>query len=126
MNTGLQDAYNLAWKLALVHGRKAKETLLDTYTAERIIIAKNLVRTTDRAFNIATSGGIIKTFRLVVMPVALRIIAPIFEGVKSIRQLAFKLISEIGINYRRSILSQDATLGNFSTMRQSRVTACPS
>ena len=114
MNTGLQDAYNLAWKLALVHGRKAKETLLDTYTAERIIIAKNLVRTTDRAFNIATSGGIIKTFRLVVMPVALRIIAPIFEGVKSIRQLAFKLISEIGINYRRSILSQDATLGNFS------------
>ena len=35
MNTGLQDAYNLAWKLALVVSDRADQTLLDTYEAER-------------------------------------------------------------------------------------------
>jgi 2-polyprenyl-6-methoxyphenol hydroxylase-like FAD-dependent oxidoreductase len=36
MNTGSQDAYNLAWKLTLVIKGKAKDCLLDTYTEERI------------------------------------------------------------------------------------------
>src|SRR6478609_9148651 len=35
MNTGLQDAANLAWKLALVHAGAADDDLLDTYEAER-------------------------------------------------------------------------------------------
>src|SRR5262249_24068131 len=34
MNTGLQDAYNLAWKLALVAQGRADEALLDTYEEE--------------------------------------------------------------------------------------------
>src|SRR5215467_14952154 len=36
MNTGLQDAYNLAWKLALVIQEKADAKLLDTYSEERL------------------------------------------------------------------------------------------
>lgn len=48
MNTGLQDAHNLAWKLALViHGR-GDEKLLDTYQTERIPVIKEIVKTTDR------------------------------------------------------------------------------
>ena len=35
MNCGLQDAFNLAWKLALVHQGAAHETLLDSYEIER-------------------------------------------------------------------------------------------
>jgi hypothetical protein len=35
MNTGLQDAANLAWKLALVHAGAADDDLLDSYEAER-------------------------------------------------------------------------------------------
>lgn len=35
INTGLQDAYNLAWKLALVVNNKAKITLIDSYGKER-------------------------------------------------------------------------------------------
>jgi FAD binding domain len=35
MNCGLQDAFNLAWKLALVHQGVAHETLLDSYEIER-------------------------------------------------------------------------------------------
>ncbi|WP_171068945.1 FAD-dependent monooxygenase [Actinomadura geliboluensis] len=34
-NTGIADAHNLAWKLAMVHGGAAGERLLDTYDAER-------------------------------------------------------------------------------------------
>jgi FAD binding domain len=35
MNCGLQDAFNLAWKLALVHHGAADQSLLDSYEAER-------------------------------------------------------------------------------------------
>ncbi|WP_406125305.1 FAD-dependent monooxygenase [Streptomyces canus] len=39
-NTGIQDAHNLAWKLAAVHGGWAGESLLDTYDAERRPVAE--------------------------------------------------------------------------------------
>ncbi|HEX8189138.1 MAG TPA: FAD-dependent monooxygenase, partial [Pyrinomonadaceae bacterium] len=53
MNTGIQDAYNLAWKMALVLKGRAGERLLDTYNEERLENAKNLLRTTDRMFQLA-------------------------------------------------------------------------
>ncbi|HEX4224254.1 MAG TPA: FAD-dependent monooxygenase [Pseudonocardiaceae bacterium] len=40
MNTGIQDAHNLGWKLALVLSGKADQTLLDTYNEERVPIAE--------------------------------------------------------------------------------------
>ncbi len=45
MNTGLQDAYNLGWKLALVCRDKAGEVLLDSYDAERRPVARRIVET---------------------------------------------------------------------------------
>jgi 2-polyprenyl-6-methoxyphenol hydroxylase-like FAD-dependent oxidoreductase len=55
MNTGLQDAHNLAFKLAdAVHGR-AGDAWLDRYEAERRPVAKTLVATTDRLFGFITS-----------------------------------------------------------------------
>lgn len=44
MNTGFQDVYNLAWKLALVIKEKAKSTLLDTYHKERHPVVSEIVR----------------------------------------------------------------------------------
>lgn len=55
MNTGIQDAYNLAWKLALVERGIADESLLDTYQAERHPVGVALLKTTDRLF--AILGG---------------------------------------------------------------------
>jgi 2-polyprenyl-6-methoxyphenol hydroxylase-like FAD-dependent oxidoreductase len=55
MNTGIQDAYNLAWKLALVERGIADDSLLDTYQAERHPIGVQLLKTTDRLF--AALGG---------------------------------------------------------------------
>ena len=72
MNTGLQDAYNLAWKLALVVQGRAGDPLLDTYHEERIAIARSLVQTTDRAFNYVNSQQpLLKGFRLHLMPLAM-------------------------------------------------------
>jgi len=50
MNTGLQDAYNLAWKLAGVVNNQLKVSILDSYAAERMPVATDLLSTTDRIF----------------------------------------------------------------------------
>lgn len=53
MNTGIQDAYNLAWKLALVLRGAASERLLDSYEAERRPVAADVVaRTTEQSVNL--------------------------------------------------------------------------
>ena len=39
LNTGLQDAHNLAWKIAAVEGGRASDGLLDSYHAERHAVA---------------------------------------------------------------------------------------
>jgi 2-polyprenyl-6-methoxyphenol hydroxylase-like FAD-dependent oxidoreductase len=46
LNTGVQDAVNLGWKLAQVVHRTAPESLLDTYHAERHPVAARVLRTT--------------------------------------------------------------------------------
>jgi 2-polyprenyl-6-methoxyphenol hydroxylase-like FAD-dependent oxidoreductase len=46
MNTGIQDAYNLAWKLALVARDRAPASLLDSYEVERRAVAKDVIKTT--------------------------------------------------------------------------------
>jgi 2-polyprenyl-6-methoxyphenol hydroxylase-like FAD-dependent oxidoreductase len=43
MNTGLQDAFNLGWKLAMVCRGEADAALLDTYEAERRPVAERVV-----------------------------------------------------------------------------------
>ncbi|MFI1254445.1 FAD-dependent monooxygenase [Streptomyces netropsis] len=47
MNTGVQDAFNLGWKLALVAKGQAGEGLLDTYEEERLPVAAWTLQTTD-------------------------------------------------------------------------------
>ncbi len=107
MNTGLQDAYNLAWKITLALSGKAKDSLLDTYTEERITIARNLVRSTDRIFNVvASESKLISVFKLYIIPAVLKVIAPLFQKLKFVQQLAFKMVSEIGINYQNKFLTQ--------------------
>ncbi|MEJ0104165.1 MAG: FAD-dependent monooxygenase [Bacteroidota bacterium] len=49
MNTGIQDAYNLAWKMALVLKDAAPESLLDSYNAERREVGMNIIENTLKA-----------------------------------------------------------------------------
>ncbi len=49
MNLGIQDAFNLAWKLSMVHRGLARDRLLDSYEAERRAVGEQVVNTTDQA-----------------------------------------------------------------------------
>src|SRR2546428_4405866 len=103
MNTGLQDAYNLAWKLALVADGRADPALLDSYEAERVPVAERLLKTTDQAFSLIVSdrwlAGIFRT----------RVLAKIMAfaiGMERVQRLAFRTLSQIGIRYRASHISE--------------------
>ncbi|WP_239453450.1 MULTISPECIES: FAD-dependent monooxygenase [Microbacterium] len=79
MNTGLQDAHNLACKLADVIRHGADPRTLDRYEAERRPVASRLVRTTDAAFHRITSSTPFARFvrsRVVpvIAPIAVRIV----------------------------------------------------
>ncbi len=103
MNTGLQDAYNLAWKLALVAGGYANESLLDSYEGERLPVAKQLLNGTDRAFSIFVSDRAIdRTLRTALFPR----IAALAMRFERMRKFVFRTISQTGIHYRASLLSQ--------------------
>lgn len=53
LNTGIQDAFNLAWKLGMVIHGHADTTLLDTYDAERVPIGQALLASTGKVMNTA-------------------------------------------------------------------------
>ncbi|MER7752830.1 FAD-dependent monooxygenase [Kitasatospora sp. NPDC097643] len=56
MNTGIQDAHNLAWKLAAVLGG-APDPLLDSYQAERLPVARAVLAATSAQHRALFSGG---------------------------------------------------------------------
>jgi 2-polyprenyl-6-methoxyphenol hydroxylase-like FAD-dependent oxidoreductase len=102
MNTGIQDGYNLAWKLWMVLDGRADEKLLETYNEERLPNARRLVQTTDRFFQFAASDEwFISFFRVHVFPR----IAHFAFNLDAIKRVVFPLVSQIGINYRESSLS---------------------
>lgn len=57
MGAGMRDAQNLAWKLARVLTDRASEALLDTYQAERLPHARQLIRTAVAVGAVMTGGG---------------------------------------------------------------------
>lgn len=105
MNTGIQDAVNLGWKLALVARGAAPATLLDSYDEERRPVGRRLLQLTDRLFSLATSPNPVVTWlRNRVLPVA----APRLLSTPARRRLVFRFISELQINYAGSSLCGDA------------------
>jgi 2-polyprenyl-6-methoxyphenol hydroxylase-like FAD-dependent oxidoreductase len=54
MNTGMQDAFNLAWKLALAINGTCGEALLDTYSPERSGVGDEVLKNTSRLTAIGT------------------------------------------------------------------------
>jgi 2-polyprenyl-6-methoxyphenol hydroxylase-like FAD-dependent oxidoreductase len=99
MNTGIQDALNLGWKLALVCRGRAPEGLLETYEIERAPVGRSVLRFTDRAFTIGTSRN--PLIRLARTRLAPRL-APLALRATGPRGRVFRTVSELGIHYRRS------------------------
>ena len=104
MNTGIQDGYNLAWKLALVLNGKTSGELLNTYNEERLPNAKTLTQTTDRFFGLVAGPEPLLVFaRLYIFPY----VAGVLFSLDAVKRFVFPRISQIRINYRGAMLSRD-------------------
>jgi 2-polyprenyl-6-methoxyphenol hydroxylase-like FAD-dependent oxidoreductase len=111
MNTGIQDAWNLGWKLALVARGVADDRLLDSYEAERWPIGRFLLGFTDRLFGMVTRftsvGPLVAWFRRTVV---LRVLSWVVFS-RRLRAIAFRIVSQLGIRYRKSPAVTECELG---------------
>ncbi len=99
MNTGIQDAVNLGWKLAAVLRGETDAKLLDTYDTERRRIGEHLLQGTDRAFQYGSSVNPVFIFlRNFLIPW----VVPWAFSDRGRRAKMFRFISELGIRYRHS------------------------
>jgi 2-polyprenyl-6-methoxyphenol hydroxylase-like FAD-dependent oxidoreductase len=101
MNTGLQDVWNLVWKLNLfLHGH-GNERLLNSYSAERLPVIKQVIATTDVLTKVmGTPNKVAQALRDTVIPLVSRL-APF--------QHAFvQRLSALGITYQGSSIVEGA------------------
>jgi 2-polyprenyl-6-methoxyphenol hydroxylase-like FAD-dependent oxidoreductase len=108
MNTGLQDAYNLAWKLAMVVNGTAGDSVLDTYSYERTRIADAVLSMTARATTAITlRGAVPRLMRERVVSFVSHFHGPQLQIARSFGELA--------IEYRNSPLVYDDWSGRTET-----------
>ena len=99
MNTGMMDAANLAWKLALVAEGRCPERLLDTYGQERIPVASNVIGLTDKIVSLLTMRNPVKrALRDTVLPAA--------TSLPAVQRRAADRLSQVSIAYLSSPLVQ--------------------
>src|SRR2546425_334490 len=103
MNAGIQDAFNLAWKLGLVASKFAHADLLDSYESERMPIDLSIIRWTDRGTRLLFSrGSTAHTF--------LRQLLSNLTRFDFVRQRITRAASQIATNYRGSSIVEEHTL----------------
>jgi 2-polyprenyl-6-methoxyphenol hydroxylase-like FAD-dependent oxidoreductase len=92
LNTGMLDAHNLGWKLALVASGRAADVLLDSYGAERSPVAEQVLRLTHALVHYGTlSQPVKRRVRDVVVPVLGRSAV--------IQRRAARRISQVYVSY---------------------------
>lgn len=103
MNSGIQDALNLGWKLALGARGLASDGLVDSYEAERRPVGREVLQFTDRIFKLATSRrGLFKLPRTSLLPA----LAPKVAESRNLRSHLFRTVSQLGTSYRGSDMVQ--------------------
>ncbi|MEH3145567.1 MAG: FAD-dependent monooxygenase [Methylobacterium frigidaeris] len=105
MNTGMQDAINLAWKLAMVARGQAAEPLLDSYSPERNAVGEMVLRNAGRLTDMATLSN---PAAQAVRNLALRVLF----GFHAVRDRMAATMSEIEIAYAGSPLSRGPDAGD--------------
>lgn len=114
MNTGLQDAANLAWKLAMVQRTGASASLLDSYNTERHPVGIELLRFTDKLYKMAADlhGG---------WAWARDFFGPFLIGRMSAAPIphrkSFRRLSQISLEYRTSHINVNELLYSFKGPR---------
>lgn len=98
MNTGMQDAFNLAWKLALVIHEKCDERLLDSYSPERSWVGDEVLKLAGRLTAVATTKSpIFQTLR--------NAIGHLMLGLHPVQPVLADTMSEVALGYPHSPLN---------------------
>jgi 2-polyprenyl-6-methoxyphenol hydroxylase-like FAD-dependent oxidoreductase len=100
MNTGIQDAYNLGWKLALVVQGKASDRLLDTYEEERRPVARSVLRGSD------VGHGAVFSPSPAMRVLRERVLAPLLQ-VGAVQRMILDRAAELDVGYRGCTLARD-------------------
>jgi len=100
MNTGMQDVFNLCWKLALAsRGLCSAEPLLSSYSVERSAVAKLVLEATGRATAMAVlQGGVKQAIR--------NHVASWLLGMAPVRHVMADALTELSIGYSESPLNE--------------------
>jgi 2-polyprenyl-6-methoxyphenol hydroxylase-like FAD-dependent oxidoreductase len=92
LNTGILDAHNLAWKLALVAAGRAPDALLDSYGAERRPVAEDVLRLTHNLVHYSTLSHPAKRM-------ARDLVVPTLARSPAIQRRAARRISQVYVSY---------------------------
>jgi 2-polyprenyl-6-methoxyphenol hydroxylase and related FAD-dependent oxidoreductases len=98
MNTGMQDAFNLAWKLALVCRGEAAESLLDSYSAERSAVGDQVLKDAGRLTMVAT-------MRNHTAQAVRNLFGRLLLGLSAVRKAMVDTMTEISVGYDHSPLN---------------------
>jgi 2-polyprenyl-6-methoxyphenol hydroxylase-like FAD-dependent oxidoreductase len=104
MNTGMQDAFNLAWKLALVFGNSCDEHLLDSYSPERSSVGDEVLKS---AAMLTTVGTMKNPFAQTLR----NLVGHIVLGLSPVRHAMADTMTEVTIGYPESPLNGPSLAG---------------
>ncbi|MDQ3033452.1 MAG: FAD-dependent oxidoreductase [Myxococcota bacterium] len=107
MNVGMQDAHNLGWKLALVHGGHARGLLLDSYETERLAVAQAMLKSTD----VATKVGTLKSS---VARATRNEVARFLSGFEFVQQRITREVAELTVGYENSPIVREDRISMLS------------
>jgi 2-polyprenyl-6-methoxyphenol hydroxylase-like FAD-dependent oxidoreductase len=101
MNTGIQDAFNLGWKLALTVQGRATTTLLESYESERVQVGEALLRATELTTQLAlTRNPVLAALRDILTPV-------LFASLPIAARRLAQSLGEMNVAYPDSPISVD-------------------
>ena len=104
MNTGMQDAFNLSWKLALVCRGVCAERLLDSYSVERSAVGDEVLKAAGRLTAVAVlRNHAAQTVR--------NLVGRVLLGLAPFRNAMVDTMSEVTIGYKHSPLNGPAVHG---------------
>ncbi len=109
MNTSIQDALNLSWKLAYVIHGKAQQSLLDTYQTERHPVAEAVLANTDQMTRIVT-------LRQPVLQGLRNTAASLLGYIPAVRRGFTRTLSELDISYRDSSMVEENSKSLFAAV----------
>ncbi len=101
MNTGMQDAFNLAWKLALVIREICDEKLLDSYSPERSAVGEEVLKAVGRLTAVGTlRNPVVQTLR--------NVVGHLMLGLSPVQHAVADTMTEVTIGYPKSPLNGPA------------------